>query len=97
MHYRCGEECVAKEDGFGGMDPFASFFGDFGFSFGGGHPREREVPRGGDITMDMMVTLEELYVGNFVEVSLYIYYILSLFVLQFLSPSIFSFLIILLK
>lgn len=69
---------MAKEDGFGGMDPFASFFGDFGFSFGGGHPREREVPRGGDITMDMMVTLEELYVGNFVEVSLFcINYFLS--------------------
>ncbi|XP_045123335.1 dnaJ homolog shv-like [Portunus trituberculatus] len=66
---RCGEECVAKEDGFGGMDPFASFFGDFGFGFGGGGGggREREVPRGGDVTMDMHVTLEELYVGNFVE------------------------------
>ncbi|KAK3864292.1 hypothetical protein Pcinc_019283 [Petrolisthes cinctipes] len=66
---RCGEECVAKEEGFGGMDPFASFFGDFGFGFGGGGGggREREVPRGGDITMDMFVTLEELYVGNFVE------------------------------
>ncbi|XP_064105446.1 dnaJ homolog shv-like [Macrobrachium nipponense] len=64
---RCGEECVAKEDGFGGMDPFASFFGDFGFGFGGGPQREREVPKGGDITMQMFVTLEELYVGNFVE------------------------------
>lgn len=51
------------------MDPFASFFGDFGFGFGGGQPREREVPKGGDVTMDMTVTLEELYVGNFVEVS----------------------------
>lgn len=60
---------MAKEDGFGGMDPFASFFGDFGFGFGGGGGgREREVPRGGDVTMDMHVTLEELYVGNFVEV-----------------------------
>ncbi|KAB7504770.1 DnaJ-like protein subfamily B member 11 [Armadillidium nasatum] len=64
---RCGEECVSKEDGFGGMDPFASFFGDFGFGFGGGQPRERDVPRGGDIVMDILVTLEELYVGNFVE------------------------------
>lgn len=68
--FRCGEECVAKEDGFGGMDPFASFFGDFGFGFGGGGGggRERETARGGDVTMDMHVTLEELYVGNFVEV-----------------------------
>ncbi|XP_076037483.1 dnaJ heat shock protein family member shriveled isoform X2 [Oratosquilla oratoria] len=66
---RCGEECISKEDGgFGGMDPFASFFGDFGFGFGSqGHSREREMPRGGDIVMDMYVTLEELYVGNFVE------------------------------
>ena len=63
---RCGEECVSKEDGFGGMDPFASFFGDFGF---GGSPQgDRESPRGGDIVMDTFVTLEELYVGNFIEV-----------------------------
>ena len=68
LFFRCGEECVNKEDGFGGMDPFSSFFGDFGF---GGGPREREVPRGGDITMNLYVTLEELYVGNFVEVNFF--------------------------
>ncbi|CAL4059590.1 unnamed protein product, partial [Meganyctiphanes norvegica] len=66
---RCGEECVEKGDGFGGgMDPFSSFFGDFGFGFGGGGGnRDQETPKGGDIVMDISVTLEELYVGNFVE------------------------------
>lgn len=67
---KCGEECLSKDhDGFGGMDPFASFFGDFGFGFGGGGGGrgEREVPKGGDVDMELYVTLEELYVGNFVE------------------------------
>ena len=45
-----------------------SFFGDFGFGFGGQQQHEREIPRGGDVTMDLDVTLEELYVGNFIEV-----------------------------
>jgi DnaJ family protein B protein 11 len=70
---RCGEECLQKEGGMSGdgFDPFSSFFGDmgFGFNFGGqGQHGEREVPRGADITMDIWVTLEELYSGNFVEV-----------------------------
>lgn len=67
---RCGEECVKKEGaGGGGMDPFASFFGDFGFGFGGGHHQgQREVHKGADIVMDLFVSLEELYSGNFVEV-----------------------------
>lgn len=69
---RCGEECVKKEGaGGGGMDPFASFFGDFGFGFGNGHQGQREVAKGADIIMDLHVSLEELYVGNFVEVCLY--------------------------
>ncbi|XP_015923737.1 dnaJ homolog shv isoform X1 [Parasteatoda tepidariorum] len=65
-----GEEGL-KNDAFGGgNDPFASFFGDFGFFTGGGGSRngQREIPRGGDIIMDLWVTLEELYSGNFVEV-----------------------------
>ena len=46
-----------------------SFFGDFHFGgFGGGHHRDPEIPRGDDITIDMEVTLEELYTGEFVEV-----------------------------
>lgn len=43
-----------------------SFFGDFGFFTSGGR-EERETPRGGDVSMDLWVTLEELYSGNFVE------------------------------
>ena len=64
---RCGEECLKKDSNFGSMDPFQSFFGDFGFGFGGGE-RTKEVSRGADIVMDLYVTLEELYSGNFVEV-----------------------------
>lgn len=30
--------------------------------------QNREIPRGGDVVMDLEVTLEELYTGNFVEV-----------------------------
>ena len=50
----------------------ASFFGDFGgFGFGGGgRNQEREIPKGGDVVMNLDVTLEELYTGNFVEVML---------------------------
>lgn len=66
---KCGEECVKKEGaGGGGMDPFSSFFGDFGFQFDNGNHGQREVQKGADIFMDLQVTLEELYLGNFVEV-----------------------------
>lgn len=47
------------------MDPFASFFGDFGF---GGQEHGNEIQRGANIVMDLYATLEEMYVGNFVEV-----------------------------
>ena len=48
-----------------------SFFGDF-FPFGGGSRDEGQnhVPRGGDLVMDIFVTLEEVYNGNFIEVEL---------------------------
>lgn len=38
----------------------------------GGNPRQqdRNIPRGSDIIVDLEVTLEEVYSGNFVEVSL---------------------------
>ena len=58
--------------GQGGGDPFSSFFGgDFGFNFfGGENPHgEREAPRGANIVMDLWVSLEELYVGNFIELT----------------------------
>ncbi|KAL5279388.1 dnj-20 family protein [Megaselia abdita] len=66
---RCGEECV-KKDGMMDMggDPFASFFGDFGFGFGGDNDGNREAAKGANIVMNMHVTLEELYTGNFVEI-----------------------------
>ncbi len=71
LYDKCGEECLQKEGQMGGGgDPFASFFGgDFGFNFfGGERGGEREAARGADIVMDLWVSLEELYVGNFVEV-----------------------------
>jgi len=72
MYLRCGEECLQKEGaGGGGGDPFSSFFGDFGFNFFGGDGQhgERETARGANIVMDLWVSLEELYVGNFVELT----------------------------
>ena len=48
---------------------FSSVFGDF-FGFGGqqgGGGGEREIPKGGDVVVDIDVTLEELYNGQFVE------------------------------
>ncbi|ESP01907.1 hypothetical protein LOTGIDRAFT_138864 [Lottia gigantea] len=67
IYDRHGEEGLSKSDTHG--DPFSSFFGDFGFGFGGN--QEQETPRGGDVLMDLEVTLEELYSGNFVEVIRY--------------------------
>jgi len=68
-----GEEGLKKDGQMGGGgDPFSSFFGDFGFDFfgnGGGQRGEREVNRGADIVMELWVSLEELYVGNFVELT----------------------------
>uniref|UniRef100_A0A182RMA8 J domain-containing protein n=1 Tax=Anopheles funestus TaxID=62324 RepID=A0A182RMA8_ANOFN len=67
LYDRCGEECVKKEGMMDNTDPFAQFFGDFGFGFGG--QEQRETPRGANIVMDLHVTLEELYSGNFVEIT----------------------------
>lgn len=70
LYDQCGEECV-KKDGMSdfGSDPFASFFGDFGFSFNGGGDHRHEVQKGANIVMDLYVSLEELYTGNFVELT----------------------------
>lgn len=67
VYNRCGEECL-KKDGMmnGNMDPFASFFGDFSFHFNGDSPHE--AAKGANIVMEVQVTLEELYSGNFIEV-----------------------------
>jgi len=74
IYDRGGEEALQKEGGFGGGgDPFESFFGGgdpFASFFGGGGGREeREAARGADIVMNLQVSLEELYVGNFVEMT----------------------------
>ena len=69
LYDKCGEECLQKDGQMGGGgDPFSSFFGgDFFGGFGGGQG-ERQAVRGADIVMELRVSLEELYVGNFVEV-----------------------------
>lgn len=66
---RCGEDCLQK-DGMmeNGFDPFASFFGDFGFPFGN-NEQQHETPKGANVVMDVMVTLEDLYTGTFVEIT----------------------------
>ncbi|KAL8587552.1 DnaJ subfamily B member 11 [Nucella lapillus] len=71
VYDRHGEEGLKQGDM--GGDPFSSFFGDFGFNFGFGGEQQRnhEVPRGGDVVMDLDVTLEELYSGDFVEILRY--------------------------
>ena len=66
-----GEERLKKMSGGGaqsrGMDPFESFFGDF-FGFGGsGENENKETPKGADVTVDLWVSYEELYKGQFVE------------------------------
>ena len=71
--FRCGKACVTKDgEGGPGADVFSSFFG-FGFEdqFGG----ERETPKGGNVVIELYVTLEELYQGNFVEVLLDCYFV----------------------
>lgn len=64
-----GEEKLKKMSGGqggGGMDPFESFFGEF-FGFGGNENQDKETPKGADVLVDLWVTYEELYVGQFVE------------------------------
>jgi len=72
IYDRGGEEALQKsEGGGGGGDPFSSFFGGgnpFGDMFGGGGG-EAEVHRGANIVMDLWVSLEELYLGNFIEMT----------------------------
>lgn len=68
-----GEDGLKKMGGSGsqgnGMDPFSSFFGDI-FGFGSNEDRDenKETPKGPDVVMDLPVTYEELYVGEFVEI-----------------------------
>lgn len=65
-----GEEGIKDHDKNGGGGGFSNFFGNFGFNFGGGgHDGPREIPRGGTITLDFEVSLEDLYVGSFIEIA----------------------------
>jgi len=71
-----GEDALQKNERGGGGDPFSSFFGGGGgspfddfFGTGGQGGGEREVPKGANIVIDLWVSLEELYVGNFVEMT----------------------------
>merc|ERR1712241_1245724 len=77
VYDRGGEEALQKnERNGGGGDPFSSFFGGGGspfddfFGFGGGQgDGQRDTPKGANIVMELWTTLEELYVGNFVELT----------------------------
>merc|ERR1719356_1895402 len=73
IYDRGGEDALSQQGGGGGGDPFASFFGGgnpFGDFFGFDNEQgEREIPKGADIVMETWVTLEELYVGNFIEMT----------------------------
>ena len=62
-----GEDGVKKMGQGGGanFDPFANFFGHFGF---GGQEQEQQERKGSDVVVDLVVTLEELYLGNFVTI-----------------------------
>ena len=62
---RHGEEGVKKMGQGGGHDPFANFFGHFGF---GNQDEEQREHKGSDVVVDLFVTLEELYLGNFVTI-----------------------------
>lgn len=76
IYDRHGEEGLKNH---GNGDMFDSFFDGFGgggggfrFHFGGGGDGgPREIPRGGTIHMDMEVSLEDLYVGQFIEFARY--------------------------
>lgn len=78
IYDRHGEEGLkeggAGGDPFGGGDPFADFFGGGFSSFfggGGGNRRQRGKPQGEHVVMNLDVTLEEVYNGEFVEVVRY--------------------------
>lgn len=70
IYDRHGEEGL-KNEGQGGFsgDPFGAFSSFFGF--GGQHDGQQEVVKGGDVIVDLDVTLEEMYKGNFIQVARY--------------------------
>ncbi|EGD80533.1 chaperone protein dnaJ [Salpingoeca rosetta] len=50
------------------FDMFSSMFGGSFFGFGGNQRRERETPKGADVVLDLAVSLEDLYNGQFFEI-----------------------------
>jgi len=75
IYDRHGEEGLKKDGGGGdGHDPFGDFFGGgFGsfFNFGGGGQRQRGKPKGDTVKMNIDITLEEVYNGEFIEIVRY--------------------------
>ena len=76
IYDRHGEEGVKQHaqqgsaggGGFGGNDIFSQFFGG-GFGGFGGEPREPETPKGDSITVDLEVTIRDLYLGKVLSVA----------------------------
>ncbi|CAL8107740.1 unnamed protein product [Calicophoron daubneyi] len=64
IYDRQGKEGLKQHGVHRGAHPFADFFG---FHFDFGQSDSQEALRGDDVTMDLWVTLEELYSGEFVE------------------------------
>lgn len=62
---RHGEDGIKNMQQGGRHDPFANFFGHFGF---GQQQEEQQEHKGSDVVVDLFVSLEELYLGNFVTV-----------------------------
>lgn len=71
VYNRYGEEGLKKNQGHHhGSDIFSSFFGgSFGFRFGQADDGHREIPRGGTITMDLEVSLADLYIGQTINIA----------------------------
>eukprot|EP01147_Barroeca_monosierra_P003090 gene3091-8194_t len=65
-----GEEGLKKNAGqhHDPFDMFSSMFGGSFFGFGGNKQRQQDTPRGADIVLDLQVTLEDLYDGQFFEI-----------------------------
>ena len=67
-----GEEGLKSQGNSQGGDMFSNFFqgfGGFGFQFGtAGNQGPREIPRGATVTIDLDVTMEDLYNGNVIQV-----------------------------
>lgn len=68
VYDRYGEEGLKQMGGGGGGggggDPFASFFGNFGFGGFGFGQQEEETPKGNNVVVELEVTLRDLFLGG---------------------------------